>query len=89
MQMGYLPPHLPPCEVVLTLIACWVLQQTSNTLANAASPLRPGSGASKNLYYIEALCDPELDCHMFKGMRDCGFGLDLVSDDMKPTGSRI
>ena len=60
-------------------------------LANAASRLHSRAGAREDLHYVEALCDAVVASYMFKEMKDCSFGLDIVSwthDDVKPTGSR-
>ena len=66
-------------------------QDYHSDLANPASRLHPRAGAREDLHYIKALCDAVVASHRYKKMRDCSFGLDIVSwthDDMKPTGSR-
>ena len=65
-------------------------QDYHSALASAASRLA-GSEAGENLHHIEALCDAVVASQMSKKMKDCSFGLDMVSltnGDSTPSGCR-
>ena len=67
-------------------------QDYHSALASAASRF-PGSAAGEDVrvHYIEALCDAVVTSQTSKNMKNCSFGLDIVSlthGEMKTSGSR-